>query len=50
MIGNIIQQEYLTNFHYPIAAALSFILMAGLLVGIFAYARVLGTRSIQDYV
>jgi spermidine/putrescine transport system permease protein len=50
MIGNIIQLEYLTNFHYPIAAALSFILMAGLLVGVFIYARVLGTRSIEEYV
>ena len=50
MIGNIIQQEYLTNVHYPVAAALSFVLMAGLLIGIFAYARVLGARSIQEYV
>jgi spermidine/putrescine transport system permease protein len=50
MIGNIIQQEFLTNLHYPAAAALSFILMAGLLVGIFAYAKVLGTRSIEEYV
>jgi spermidine/putrescine transport system permease protein len=50
MIGNIIQLEYLTNFHYPIAAALSFILMAALLLGIFVYARVLGTRSIEEYV
>jgi spermidine/putrescine transport system permease protein len=50
MIGNVIQEEYLTNFHYPVAAALSFILMAGLLVGIFLYAKVLGTRSIQEYV
>jgi spermidine/putrescine transport system permease protein len=50
MIGTIIQLEYLQNFHYPIASALSFILMAGLLIGIFAYARVLGTRSIQEYV
>jgi spermidine/putrescine transport system permease protein len=50
MIGNIIQLEYLTNFHYPTAAALSFILMAGLLIGIFLYARVLGAREIQEYV
>ncbi|HEY3209676.1 MAG TPA: ABC transporter permease [Actinomycetota bacterium] len=50
MIGNIIQLEYLQNFHYPAAAALSFILMVGLLIGIFAYARVLGARSIQEYV
>jgi spermidine/putrescine transport system permease protein len=50
MIGNIIQLEYLTNLHYPTAAALSFILMAGLLLGVFAYARLLGTRGIQEYV
>ena len=34
MIGNIIQLEFLQNFHYPAAAALSFILMGILLVGI----------------
>jgi spermidine/putrescine transport system permease protein len=50
MIGNIIQQEFLTNFHYPQAAALSFILMAVLLIGIFAYAKALGARSIEEYV
>jgi spermidine/putrescine transport system permease protein len=50
MIGNIIQQEYLQEFHYPTAAALSFILMAALLIGILIYARVLGTRQIEEYV
>jgi spermidine/putrescine transport system permease protein len=45
MIGNIIQTQYFTNLDYPTAAALSFILMAVLLVGIFAYARVLGTQD-----
>jgi len=50
MIGNIIQLEYLEDFHYPIAAALSFILMAALLIGILVYARVLGTRQIEEYV
>jgi spermidine/putrescine transport system permease protein len=50
MIGNIIQLEYLQNFNYPTAAALSFILMAGLLIGILIYARVLGTRQIEEYV
>ena len=34
MIGNIIQTLYLTNFQYPQAAALSFMLMAALLIGI----------------
>jgi len=44
MIGNVIQQQY-TDLHYPTAAALSFILMGILLVGIFAYARALGTED-----
>jgi spermidine/putrescine transport system permease protein len=50
MIGNIIQLQFLQNFNYPMASALSFILMGGLLIGIFAYARVLGARSIEEYV
>jgi spermidine/putrescine transport system permease protein len=50
LIGNVIQQEYLTNLHYPIAAALSFILMGAVLLGIFAYARLLGARSLEEYV
>jgi len=50
MIGNIIQLEFLQNFHYPVSAALSFILMFVLLMGIFAYARVLGPRSIEESV
>ena len=45
MIGNVIQTEYFTNLDYPTAAALSFILMAGLLIGVFLYARVLGTED-----
>jgi spermidine/putrescine transport system permease protein len=45
MIGNIIQTEYFNNQDYPTAAALSFLLMAGLLVGVFAYARVVGTEN-----
>jgi len=49
MIGNVIQYEYLTAADYPMAAALSFILMLGLLVAILAYARALGTRQIEEY-
>jgi spermidine/putrescine transport system permease protein len=45
MIGNVIQTEYFTNLDYPTAAALSFILMAALLIGVFLYARVLGTED-----
>ncbi len=45
MIGTIIETQYITNFNYPVAAALSFILMAVLLGGVFLYARVLGTED-----
>jgi spermidine/putrescine transport system permease protein len=48
MIGNVIQTEYFVNLNYPMAAALSFILMAGLLLGVFAYARALGTDDVLD--
>ena len=48
MIGNVIQTEYFTNLNYPKASALSFILMAILLVGVFAYARALGTEDVFD--
>jgi spermidine/putrescine transport system permease protein len=50
MIGNIIQTQFLVNNAYPMASALSFILMAGLLLGIFAYARALGTEQMGEYV
>jgi spermidine/putrescine transport system permease protein len=48
MIGNIIETLYLTNSQYPQAAALSSILLGALLLGIFAYARALGTRDVMD--
>ncbi|HEX9375050.1 MAG TPA: ABC transporter permease [Actinomycetota bacterium] len=50
MIGNIIQLKYLQDFEYPIASALSFILMIVLVIGIVLYARLLGTRQIEEYV
>ena len=46
MIGNIIQQEFLTARDYPEAATLAFILMAILLVGAILYARLLGTEEV----
>jgi spermidine/putrescine transport system permease protein len=48
MIGNIIQTLYLTNSDYPHASALSILLMAILMIGIFIYARALGTRDLLD--
>jgi spermidine/putrescine transport system permease protein len=48
MIGNIIQTVYLNSNNYPLASAMSFLLMAALLVGIFTYARVLGTEQVME--
>lgn len=45
MVGSGIYTEYITNGNYPVAAALSFLLMAVLLVGVFLYARLLGTED-----
>ena len=46
MIGNVIQNRYLSQNDYPTAAALSFLLMAGILVAIMVYARALGTEEL----
>jgi spermidine/putrescine transport system permease protein len=48
MIGNIIQTVYLNSNDYPLASAMSFMLMAALLVGIFTYARALGTEQVME--
>jgi spermidine/putrescine transport system permease protein len=50
MIGNVIQSKFLVIVDYPAAAALSFVLMAVLLVIVFLYVRALGSRSLQDAV
>ena len=46
MIGNVIQNKFLTQTDYPTASALSFILMFGVLILAFVYARVLGTEEV----
>ena len=48
MIGNVIQSKFLVTQDYPGAAALSFILMAFILIGIFLYARLLGARNLTE--
>jgi spermidine/putrescine transport system permease protein len=48
MIGNVIQSRFLTILDYPTAAALSFLLMGVILVGILAYARALGARTLTE--
>lgn len=47
MIGNVIQNKFLTQNDYPAAAALSFTLMAGVLVVVAIYARILGTEELS---
>jgi spermidine/putrescine transport system permease protein len=47
MIGNVIQREFLVSNDYPTGSALSFILMAGIIVGVFFYARALGTEELS---
>jgi spermidine/putrescine transport system permease protein len=46
MIGNVIQGRFLKITDYPMAAALSFILMAAILAGVLLYARLLGTEEL----
>jgi spermidine/putrescine transport system permease protein len=46
MIGNVIQSKFLVIVDYPAAAALSFVLMATVLILVFLYIRSLGTRNL----
>jgi spermidine/putrescine transport system permease protein len=48
MIGNVIQSKFLNILDYPTAAALSFLLMSMILLGILLYARVLGARNLTE--
>ena len=45
MVGQVIQSKFLRQLDYPEAAALSVILMPGMLVIALAYAKVLGTED-----
>jgi spermidine/putrescine transport system permease protein len=46
MIGNVIQSKFLAITDYPAAAALSFTLMAAILIAVAVYARLLGTERL----
>jgi spermidine/putrescine transport system permease protein len=48
MIGNVIQSKFNVTADYPTAAALSFMLMAVILVAVFTYAKLLGTRNLTE--
>jgi spermidine/putrescine transport system permease protein len=47
MIGNVIQSRYLELTDYPTAAALSFVLMAAILVLVLVWAKFIGTESMM---
>jgi spermidine/putrescine transport system permease protein len=46
MIGNVIQSKFLKIGDYPSAAALSFVLMAAILVLVLLYIRRAGTEEV----
>jgi len=46
MIGNVIQSRYLVVADYPTAAALSFLLMAFMLIIVIVWARIAGTEAL----
>jgi spermidine/putrescine transport system permease protein len=46
MAGNVVQRLFLTNNDYPQAAAISFLMMGLILVGIILYTRLVGTEEL----
>jgi spermidine/putrescine transport system permease protein len=46
MIGNVVQSKFLELIDYPSAAALSFVLMATILVALLVYAKLVGTERL----
>ncbi len=50
MIGNIIQDLFLQNGDAPSASALAAVVMAVALILIALYAKLLGTRTIEEYI
>jgi spermidine/putrescine transport system permease protein len=48
MVGNIIQRKFLDSLDYPAASALAFVLVAGVMVLIAIYARVVGSDRLTS--
>jgi spermidine/putrescine transport system permease protein len=46
MIGNSIQDQFLNQANYPLAAAMSFVLMIIITIGVLIYTRILGTEDL----
>jgi spermidine/putrescine transport system permease protein len=47
MLGNVIQNRFLTQNDFPEASALSFILMGGILIMVIIYTKLLGRDSLE---
>jgi spermidine/putrescine transport system permease protein len=47
MIGTVVQNQFLVQLDYPVAAALAFVLMAIITVMVLIYARFLGTEGLS---
>ena len=45
-IGQVIVREWLNNFDYPEGAAIAILLIVAILVGVFFYARAIGTEEL----
>jgi spermidine/putrescine transport system permease protein len=46
MIGTVVQDQFLAQGNYPVAAALSFVFMVIVMVLVFVYAAILGTEDL----
>ncbi len=46
MIGNVVQNQFLVQVDYPVAAALSFVFMAIVMIIVAVYSKVLGTEEL----
>jgi spermidine/putrescine transport system permease protein len=46
MIGTVVQDQFLVQLNYPVAAALAFVLMLIITVAVLIYARFLGTEGL----
>ena len=46
MIGNVIQDQFLKQLNFPVASAMSFVLMAIITVSVLIYAKIIGTDDL----
>ena len=46
MIGNSIQDQFLNQDNYPLAAAMTFVLMVIITIAVLIYTKLLGTEEL----